>query len=123
MITIDGVVYDLPIESVTRSFTKDYKYSVMTEDGKKHNEIRAVYVNYTVVFGGLNTQQYNALIDAVHRPASSFTAELPYNDDMVSLECDITLSEDYILLENDTERIWDGLSVTFESITPMEVVE
>lgn len=118
---IDGVEYDVPIQSVTRSFDKDYKYQVMTEDGKRHSEIRGVYVNYSVVFGGLNRTQYNALINALNKPTENFTVELPYNDEMIELVCDVILNNDYIVVENDTERIWDDLSVTFEGVEPLEV--
>lgn len=118
---IDGIEYDVPIQEITRTFDKDYKYQVMTEDGKRHSEIRGVYVNYTVVFGGLNKTQYDELINAIHKPTENFTVELPYNNENIELLCDISLKQDYIMLENDTERIWDELTVTFEGVEPLEV--
>ena len=121
MFKINSKTYNVPIESVQRKYTKDYKYQVTTEDGKNHSEVRAVYVDYTVTIGCIDEAAYYELINDLSGATSEYTAELPYNGDMITIECDISLSGDSIMIDNGTERIWDGLSLTFSANAPLGV--
>lgn len=121
MIKINGVEYDLPIEQISRQFEKTNKYSVVTEDGSKHSEVRAIYVNYTVAFDALKNEEYYSLIDALNTPDDVFSVTFPFNDDYVTLDCKITLGDDYIVCESNGVRLWSGIKITFESVNPWEV--
>lgn len=121
MFTINGKSYNVPIESVDRKYSKDYKYQVTTEDGRNHSEVRAVYVDYSVKVGCLDESSYYDLINDLSGAESSYTAVLPYNGDTIELECDISISGDGILIDNGAERIWDGLTITFSANAPLEV--
>lgn len=121
MFTINGKSYNVPIETVDRKYSKDYKYQVTTEDGHNHSEVRAVYVDYSVKVGCLDESSYYDLINDLSGAESNYTAVLPYNGDTIELDCDISISGDGILIDNGVERIWDGLTITFAANAPLEV--
>ena len=121
MFKIDGKEYNVPIEQIERSFSKEYKYEVTTDDGVNHREVRAIYVDYSLKIGFLDEAAYYELINDLSNKKSSYTAELPYNGETITIDCDINLTGDGILVDDGVYRMWDGFSIKFESNKPLEV--
>lgn len=119
MFEINGKKYNVPIESIKRTYSKEYKYQVTTEDGSKHSEVRAIYVNYTMNIGCLDDNSYYELINDISIPISSFSVKIPYNGEYINIDCDIKLNGDSILVDDGTNRLWDGMSISFISNTPL----
>jgi hypothetical protein len=72
-ITIDSVVYDLPIKSIKRKADSLYKYAERTEDGVLHSELIGVYYNYDVEIGmsANNVADYAALYLKLTEPVET----------------------------------------------------
>lgn len=121
MFKIDGKEYNVPIEKVDRSFRKENKYEITTDDGVNHREVRAIYVDYSINIGFLDETAYYDLINDITNKKTSYIAELPYNKETITIDCDIILTGDGILVDDGVYRMWDGLSIKFESNKPLEV--
>lgn len=122
MFTIDGESFHVGIVSLQRSMKKTYKYQVITQDGIQRSEIKALYPVYSMVVGPIVQEEYDRLYEAVNQRAIPRVVSLPYNQEMIVFDAEIDIGQDGILcVERDGTMCWDGLSITFTGIEPLEV--
>ncbi len=78
-IYIDGILFDIPLVSIKRSFDVLDKYAERNEeDGDLLREILGVYANYTLTFGVIDDDDlYEQLIDKLIEPIEFHDFVLP----------------------------------------------
>lgn len=120
MITINGVACAVPITSLQRGETREYKYDLLAEDGTRRFEIRARYRTFTVEFGSLNQREY----DALRRAAATgdvLRVTLPDGQEEVTFDAQVELGADALgFVESDGTNRWDGLTLTVTGVQPLE---
>lgn len=120
MITINGVVCAVPIASLQRGETREYKYDLIAEDGTRRYEIRARYRTFEVEFGSLNQREY----DALRRAAATgdvLRVTLPDGQEEVTFDARVELGADALgFVESDGTNRWDGLTLTITGVQPLE---
>ena len=122
MFKIDGECFDVAIINISRSMNKTYKYQVTTQDGVLRSEIKAIYPVYSLTVGALTQDEYDRLYEVVNTGAESYPVTLPYNQEELNFDAVIDVGQDGILfVEPDGTRCWDGLTLTFTGIGPLEV--
>lgn len=122
MFTIDGEHYDVGIVTLQRSMKKTYKYQVITQDGIQRSELKSLYPVYAMVIGPINQSEYDRLYDAVNQRAIPRLVSLPYNQETITFQAEIDVGQDGILcIERDGTLCWDGLTITFTGVEPLEV--
>ena len=122
MIAINGTYfYEIGIESIQRGERRDYKYNLITENGRRRSELRARYRTYNVTLGGVNQEEYDRLRAALATNDTSVEITLPDGQEDVTLEATVQLGDDILfLVEVDGEKRWDGLSLSVEGVSPLE---
>lgn len=77
-ISIDGILYDIPLVSIKRSGDFLDKYADRTEDGDLKRELIGVYINYQMSFGTIDDDDtYEKLWDHLTEPVEYHDFELP----------------------------------------------
>ena len=122
-ITIDNTAYAVGIASAQRSIRREYKYSVTTEDGKVHQEIRATYIDWDLSLGNLRPAAYDALMAKLRSATGNVTITLPKNATETEMYTGIIegISDGVIVDYGGDGVMWDGLSVSFSGTVPVEV--
>lgn len=121
MVTINGIDYNVDFTRVSRSYRKSYKYQLTTEDGVEHSEIRAVYLDFSLVIGNLDAVSYDALMAALLASPGDVTVVLPANRNGTETYTG-TFSGigDELITQNDDENFWDSLTLNFRGTVPVE---
>lgn len=77
-ISIDGILYDIPLVSIKRTADFLDKYAERTEDGDLKRELIGVYYNYQMSFGVIDDDvTYSALFDRLTEPVEFHDFILP----------------------------------------------
>lgn len=109
------------IASLQRSLKRDLKYDVVTEDGRRHSEVKAIYPVYTLTLGGIRQAEYDALYAAVNTYTKSLEVTLPDGQRDITFSAMVEIGGDsLVFVERDGTRRWDGLTLTITGVTPME---
>lgn len=119
MIEINGVSYAAEFSAISREKRTEYKYEVVTEDGRLHKEVRAVYWDYNLSIGNVDETSYDDLI-AVLEQSDEVTVALPAGRASVrSFTGRFTgVSDEVITEDDDGIRLWDNLELEFEGSVP-----
>lgn len=122
-ITIDNTAYAVGIASAQRSIRREYKYSVTTEDGKVHQEIRATYIDWDLSLGNLRPAAYDALMAKLRSATGNVTITMPKTAAETETYTGIIegISDGVIVDYGDDGVMWDDLSVSFTGTVPVEV--
>lgn len=123
-ITIDNTTYAVGIASVQRSLRREYKYSVTTEDGKVHQEIRATYIDWDLSLGNIRPAAYDALMAKLRSATGNVTITMPKTATTTEAYTGIVegISDGIIVDYGDNGVMWDDLSVSFTGTEPVEVI-
>lgn len=116
---INDDIFDVGVASLKRTIRREEKYNVMTEDGRRHREVRAVYVDFTLEVGNLDNQDYQALMELLSGPK----ADAPVTVEVDGATCTGWFDgvTDEALFEDDEGLWWDRLSLSFTGTEPLEV--
>lgn len=119
-VIINEEVYDVGVASVKRTIRREEKYNVMTEDGRRHREIRGVYLDFTLELGGLDGEEYGRLMEFLRGGEAGGDVRLQVGEDVYTGFFDgIT---DQALFEDEDGIWWDRLSLAFTGSVPVEEV-
>lgn len=120
-IIIDSTTYNVGIASVKRSIRREYKYSVTTEDGKVHQELLAMYIDWDLSLGNINSVNYDTLMAKLRSATGNVTLTMPNASGTTETYTGIVEGiSDGILVDYGDEVMWDNLSVSFTGTVPVE---
>ena len=120
-ITIDGITYAVGASSVKRSLRREYKYSVMTEDGVIHTEPRATYMDFELSLGNIGDAAYDSLITALRAASGAVTVTLPSSGTETEVYTGLVQDiSDGIAVDYGDGVMWDNLSVSFTGTVPVQ---
>lgn len=121
MFKIGGTEFYVGIAGLQRGAKRDLKYDVVTEDGRRHSEVRAIYPVYTLTLGSIRQSEYDALYAAVNTYTQSVEVTLPDGQRDVTFAATVEIGGDsLVFVERDGTRRWDGLTLTITGVAPME---
>lgn len=121
-ISIDGILYDIPLVSVKRTADFLDKYAERTEDGELKRELIGVYYNYQMSFGVIDDDAaYSALFDRLTEPVEFHDFSLPTTGGQFAFRGYVSSVSDEIekILE-DTAK-FKGLQCKFTAKKPARV--
>jgi len=119
MITIDGIVYNVPIISLKRSADFLDKFAERTIDGKLHRELIGVYYNYQIQFGRApTTATYNALWDKLTEPEEFHTVIVPDEGGTRTFSAYFSNIKDEMVRWSDDGNYFKSLTVNFIARQP-----
>lgn len=121
-ININGVEHNVELAKLARSYRREYKYKVDTEDGVAHSEIRATYVDFSLALGNVDRGAYDRLMAALLAAVGNITVVLPKDSAHAGTYTgEFQGVSDEVTTENDTETVWDNLTLSFIGTVPVEV--
>ncbi len=121
-IIIDGVEYRVGTAKLSRSYRKEKKYEVTTEDGVAHSEVRAVYVDFSLALGNIDRIEYDRLMAVLLTASGQVTITLPGSSaGTQTYTGEFDGIGDEVIAENDTETVWDNLTLDFVGTVPVGV--
>ncbi len=117
---IDGETFDVGISKLDRKTRIEKEKIGTTLDGKEHYEIIGTYIDYilTLVCRGNNIKDYDRLYELVSEPTESHTVELPYNQETLTINATISISNTQVQYDFNRFRKWSEMKITFSSIEP-----
>lgn len=117
-ITIDGVVYNVPVIDIERSADFLDKFAERTADGKLHRELIGVYFNYRLKFGQASMSDYSALWTKLTEPVEFHTVIVPDEDGDLSFIAYFSNIKDKMVRVKGSSRYWKDLTVNFTAQEP-----
>lgn len=117
---IDGETFDVGISKLDRKTRIEKEKIGTTLDGKEHYEIIGTYIDYILTFvcRGNNIKDYDRLYELVSEPTESHTVELPYNQETLTINATISISNTQVQYDFNRFRKWSEMKITFSSIEP-----
>ena len=121
MIAINGVRFgEIGVADLQRGERREYKYNLVTENGRRRSELRARYRTYAVSLGSITQPDYDALREALATNAEAVEITLPDGQEDITLEATVELGDDTLfLIETNGEYRWDGLTLNVEGVNPL----
>ena len=121
MLIINNRKFKVGIISLKRTPKRDYKYDLVTEDGVRRFETRAIYQVYNLTLGNMTPKEYDALYNILVS-SETVTVTLPEGQGNITFEaiCD-SVSDGLEFVDCDGKRWFDGMSIKFTATHPMEV--
>lgn len=119
MINIDGIDYDIPVLSISRSADFLDKYAERTEDGILHRELIGVYFNYRLQFGQTtNVSEYAALWTKLTEATEFHTVIVPDEDGDYTFTAYFSNVKDELRKTQGASNFWKSLTVNFTAQSP-----
>lgn len=119
MITIDGIVYNVPVVALKRKADFLDKYAERTQDGKLHRELIGVYFNYQLEFGSsAPVTEYAALWNKLTEPVEFHEVTVPDEDGDYTFTAYVSNVGDTLVKAKDAKRFWKELTVNFIAESP-----
>jgi len=112
---INGERFNVELSSLGRSYRKEYKYRVTTEDGVVHSELRAVYLDFDLALGNVDNVEYDRLIRLLRKATGDCTIVLP------SGSVDSAGIRDEVISQDGDTPLWDNLTLSFTGTVPLGV--
>lgn len=122
MISVDSIPYDLPILTISRSFTALDKSAERTQDGNLHRELIGVYINFDITLGmsDYNQADYIALFNVISSAVEFHTFQIPGEYDDTAWEAYVSNGKDEVIkLEKDGQNYYRGLSFSVIARKPL----
>ena len=121
-IIINGVEHNVELTKLARSYRKENKYNVSTEDGVAHSEVRAVYVDFSLALGNVDRAAYDRLMATLLAATDNIVVTLPKDSTNAGTYTGVFDGvSDEVITENDIETVWDNLTLSFIGTVPVEV--
>lgn len=121
-LTLDGLEYDVFVSALSRKARiKESKLSGDVKSGNRFRDIVGTYYDYEmeIATDRLSPADYDALYEVLTAPQAAHIVSLPYGrTGMLEFEAYIQSVGDELKRENDPERAWSNLSVTFTAKRP-----
>lgn len=120
-ITIDGIVYDVAILKLDRSFESLDHYAERTLDGVLHRGVIGIFYNYDVVVGmsAYNTTDYAAFYLKISEPEEFHTVSIPGENSGNSWYAYISKGKDEVIkLQKGGINYYRGLSFSIIAKSP-----
>lgn len=116
---INEEIFEVGVASLKRTIRREEKYNVMTEDGRRHREVRAVFLDFTLEVGNLNNEDYQGLMELL----SGKPADEPVTVEVDGAACTGWFDgiTDEALFEDGEGIWWDRLGLSFTGTEPLEV--
>lgn len=122
MVIINGMEYNVGTASVSRTYRKEYKYQVTTEDGRVHSEVRAVYADFVLSLGNVDAADYDRLMAVLLEAVGDVTVVLPVTrNSSETYTGTFDGVGDEIIAQDDESTTWDNLTLNFTGTVPLEV--
>ena len=119
MISIDGVIYDVPVVSIKRTADFLDKYAERTEDGNLQRELIGVYYNYQLSFGRTtNTVEYAALWNKLTEAVEFHTVIVPDESGDFTFTAYFAGVSDELRRTTAAANFWQNLTVNFIARSP-----
>lgn len=119
MINIDGIDYDIPVLSISRSADFLDKYAERTEDGILHRELIGVYFNYRLQFGQTtNVSEYAALWTKLTEATEFHTVTVPDENGDYTFTAYFSNVKDDLRKTAGASNFWKSLTVNFTAQSP-----
>lgn len=121
---MDGVVYNVHVESLTRKFSvNDTDKSGRTLDGSMYRDIVGTFYNYELQVSrkGNDTEALDALWEAISQPVNSHVCTFPYNQTTLTQRMYVTSGEQSLKLLDPQKTYWNGLKISYIAMTPKVV--
>jgi hypothetical protein len=119
MITIDGIVYNVPVLSLEERADFLDKYAERTEDGALQRDLIGVYFNYKLTFGRTtNTTELAALWLKLTEPVTFHTVTVPDDAGDVTFTAYFSGVGRKVWRQTDTALFWHTLTVNFTAREP-----
>lgn len=121
-VTIDSVVYDVPVLSLKMKGEFLDKFAERTEDGTLHRELIGVYFNYELQFGhpvsSTERTAYAALWVKLTEPVEFHTVTVPDEDGDYTFTAYFANVAHELLRSKASDRFWKSLTVSFIAKSP-----
>lgn len=119
MITIDGVLYNIPVISLKRKAETLDKFAERTEDGKLHRELIGIYFNYVIQFGSsASPADYAALWLKLTEPVEFHIITIPDGDSAHTFEGYFSNIGDEMRKYKDPQAFYKSLTLNIISRDP-----
>jgi len=119
MIKIDGIDYNVPIASLTRTADFLDKFAERTADGVLHRDLIGVYYNYEIEFGRAPSMaEYTLLYQKLTEPEEFHTITLPDEDGDLTFSGYVSGIRDELIRIRGSERYWMKLSCSVVAQSP-----
>lgn len=116
MIQINGKDFDVGVATISRTYTVETRFSHTTDDGIMHREVKGVRPSYSLTFGNISVNDYDALVEEFLRRVEYHTISLPDGKTNIrTIAAFVDSVSDAVLYADDTGVYYDGLSVNFKS--------
>ncbi len=119
---INGERFNVELSSLGRSYRKEYKYRVTTEDGVVHSELRAVYLDFDLALGNVDNVEYDRLIRLLRKATGDCTIVLPSGSvDSATYQGEFGGIKDEVITQDGDTTLWDNLTLSFTGTVPLGV--
>lgn len=123
MFTIDGVRYDnVFVQKLTRNFQiKNGANEGYSLNGTHIRDITGEYLSYTLTLDASLSapEEYDRLFETISAPVEQHTVVFPYGQSVIQFDAEITDGGDDLAIGEETQSLWQDLSVTFLSTAPI----
>lgn len=121
MISVDGVEYDLPLLTISRTFAALDKSAERTQDGNLHRELIGIYINFDITLGQSehNQADYVALFNVLSSAVEFHTFLIPGEYDDQAWEAYVSGGKDEVMrLQKNGVNYYRGLSFSIIARKP-----
>lgn len=124
MLKIDGVSYDVDVwcDELEESFEKlSADTSGRTQDGTMYIDIIGTFYNYTLHIGrktGTDVAQYDALFEALSKPAAFNRVEFPHGQTTLAFDAYITSGSRKLIRQYRGKNYWGDITIKFIAKSP-----
>lgn len=121
-ISIDGILFEIPLLSIKREAEFLDKYAERTEDGDLKRELMGVYYHYELSFGLVDDDEtYGRLFDKLTEPVEFHDFVLPTTGGRYSFRGYVSsVSDEIQKIYSDTAK-FSGLTCSFTAKKPARI--
>ena len=120
MIIVDGISYDIGVQSLKRKARFENRFTGITEDGKMHAWRIGTYYDYQLILepSYLSTDIYNQLYYTITSPIVEHTISVPNGDSMFTFVAMFSNISDELVYITPTKTYWTALEIDFVAVEP-----
>lgn len=119
LIEVDGIIFYVPVVSVTRKADVLDRYANRTESGVLRRSVIGVYYNYSIQFGATyDAKEYAKLWDKLTEPVAFHKITVPGTNGDYTFTAYITGVQDEVMLVRQAYNYFKNLQAEFTAQTP-----
>jgi len=119
MLTIDGIIYNIPVIELSRSADFLDKYAERTESGDLERELIGVYFNYKLKLGrSRDPAEYARLWRKLTEPEEFHTVVVPDESGSYTFTAYFSSVGDKFRRTEGNKNFWGDLTVNFTAKSP-----